>query len=154
MPTRREKVTRDQVALAAGFASGIEKEIDRQLKAINADAVYEPFKIPYTKTKTYKYTPDFVLPNGIILETKGYFTTEDRVKALFIKEQRPDFDIRFIFQNAKNKISKNSATTYALWCDKHGFKWAHKTVPVEWVREPKDERRIKALRAIGYELEK
>lgn len=157
MPVHRKKVTKDALALAAGVKSPIEHEIMEQLSAFDIEDVpkiYEPFRIYYTRTRKCPYTPDFVLPNGIILDVKGWFLPEERTSRLAIREQYPGFDIRFIFQNARNKISKNSSTTYAMWCDKHGFKWVHKTVPVEWVQEPKDERRIEALRAIGYELEK
>ena len=60
---------------------------------------------------------------------------EDRQKMLLIKEQYPDIDFRIVFYNANQKIKKGSKTTYAMWCDKHGFKWAHKTIPPEWIEE-------------------
>ncbi len=84
---------------------------------------------------THSYTPDFKLPNGIFVETKGRFVMEDRKKHILIKEQLPNLDIRFVFQNSKNKIRKGSKTTYADWCIKHGFKYADKTVPTEWILE-------------------
>ena len=40
-----------------------------------------------------------------------------------------------VFYNAKKKMKKERKTTYAMWCDKHGFKWAHKTIPPEWIEE-------------------
>lgn len=46
-------------------------------------------------------------------------------------------DIRFVFQNPKNKLYKRSKTTYADWCDKHGFKWATKVIPSSWFKERK-----------------
>ena len=52
------------------------------------------------------YTPDFVLPNGIILETKGQFISDDRRKHKLIKQQHPDLDIRFVFTNSKSKLSR------------------------------------------------
>ena len=82
--------------------------------------------------ETRKYTPDFFLPNGIIVETKGRFTTADRKKHLLIQKQHPLLDIRFVFQNPRVKIYKGSKTTYADWCDKHGFVWASKRIPEEW----------------------
>jgi hypothetical protein len=30
-------------------------------------------------------------------------------------------------------LSKKSSTTYAEWCDKHGFLWCHKEIPEEWI---------------------
>jgi hypothetical protein len=88
--------------------------------------------VPATK---HKYTPDFKLSNGIYIETKGRFLLDDRKKHLYIKEQYPDLDIRFVFQNPKTKLYKGSKTTYANWCDKHGFKWAAKTIPLDWIEE-------------------
>jgi hypothetical protein len=52
-----------------------------------------------------------------------------------VRECHPELDIRFVFGNAQTRLSKRSATTYAAWCDKHGFKWAHKHVPDEWLEE-------------------
>jgi hypothetical protein len=63
--------------------------------------------------------------------------TEDRKKHLLVKEQNPNLDIRFLFQNSKNKINKGSKTTYADWAIKNGFKFADKIVPDEWINEKK-----------------
>ena len=82
------------------------------------------------------YTPDFYLPESkIYIETKGRLTTNDRVKHLLIKDQWVDLDIRFVFVNAGNKISRTSKTTYADWCDRHKFLWAEGLVPMEWLHE-------------------
>lgn len=83
----------------------------------------------------HTYTPDFVLRNGIIIEVKGKFETADRQKHILIKKQYPNLDIRFVFQNPNNKLYKGSRTTYAMWCEKYGFLYAHKTVPLSWYRE-------------------
>ena len=84
----------------------------------------------------HTYTPDFQLPNGIIIETKGRFVASDRKKHLLVKKQHPELDIRFIFQNAKGRINKGSKTTYADWCVKNGFLYADKEIPYEWFKEP------------------
>lgn len=52
-----------------------------------------------------------------------------------VKASNPELDIRFVFQNANNKLSKNSKTTYGEWATKKGFKWCHKEVPKEWIEE-------------------
>jgi hypothetical protein len=125
-----------KVGLKYGFRSGLEESIGRQLKALGIKVDYESLKIPYIKPETkHSYTPDFVLPNGIIIESKGRFVVEDRKKHLLIKKQHPDKDIRFVFSNANSKIRKGSKTTYAMWCDKHGFKYSNKTIPQEWIDE-------------------
>lgn len=123
-------------ALAAGYRSGIEKDIAKQLAEYGIKADYEPFKIPYTVPETYhKYTPDYVLPNGIVIESKGRFTVEDRKKHLYLQEQYPHLDLRFVFSNARGKLRKGSKTTYADWCEKHGFLYSSKEIPDEWINE-------------------
>jgi len=128
------KVTKRQAAVKNGYRSGLEEIVDSTLKQHNIDGEYEKHKIKYTVPATdHTYTPDFRLPNGIFVETKGRFVTEDRKKHVLIKKQHPELDIRFVFQNSKNKIRKGSPTTYADWCIKHGFKYADKTIPQEWL---------------------
>lgn len=119
-----------------GYRSGLEEATAEDLKRRGVFAQYEEVKIKYTKpSKASTYTPDFVLPSGLIIETKGRFVTADRQKHILIKEQHPDLDIRFLFQNSKARISKSSKTTYADWCRKHGFQFADKVVPDSWLSE-------------------
>ena len=76
-----------------------------------------------------------------MIESKGLFTVENRKKHIYIKEQHPELDVRFVFSNANSRLRKGSPTSYSMWCDKQGFKWAHKIIPQEWfdeVKEPKD----------------
>jgi len=80
------------------------------------------------------YVPDFILPNGIYIEVKGYLRSEDRKKMILVKKQHPDIDLRLIFQRASNRIYKKSKTTYADWARKHGFIYADNgRVPREWL---------------------
>ena len=80
--------------------------------------------------------PDFyIAEKDFYIEAKGRLTTNDRVKHLMIKKQWEDLDIRFIFVQADNKILKGSKTTYADWCNRHGFLWAQGTIPMEWINE-------------------
>ena len=128
------KVTKRQAAVKNGYRSGLEEVVDNTLKQRNIDGEYEKHKIKYTIPATdHTYTPDFRLPNGIFVETKGRFVVEDRKKHVLIRKQHPELDIRFVFQNSKNKIRKGSPTTYADWCVKHGFIYADKTIPQEWL---------------------
>jgi hypothetical protein len=121
-----------------GKRSGLEVQIADALFGV---CTFEEEKdieaIPYTQSKDRKYHPDFRLPNGIIIEAKGWFKSSDRQKHLCIKHQHPHLDIRFVFSNPQNKIGKKSSTTYAMWCEKNGFKYAKGTVPTEWINEPK-----------------
>lgn len=119
--------------LKYGYRSGLEESIASQLEKAQMPYYYETTKIEYDVRETRRYTPDFILPNGIIIETKGRFVAADRKKHLLIKAQHPFLDIRFVFSNSRQKISKSSKTTYGDWCDKFGFKYADKTIPEEWL---------------------
>jgi hypothetical protein len=134
---RNKKLTSKQVGLVHGFRSGLEEQIASELKGLRVQYEFEETKLKYVKPqKTHTYTPDFYLPNQkIYIETKGLFTSADRQKMKLIKEQHPNTDIRFIFSNSKSRISKKSKTTYAMWAEKYGFKWADKHIPKEWLNE-------------------
>mgnify|MGYP002700980301 FL=1 len=79
-----------------GFRSGLEVMVKDQLLSNNVVVKYEPIKIEWEDLAYRKYTPDFLLPNGIIIETKGLFTAQDRRKHILIKKQHPELDIRFV----------------------------------------------------------
>jgi hypothetical protein len=126
--------TAKQRGLKYGYRSGLEESVAEQLENAGMPYFYETTKIEYDVKETRKYTPDFILPNGIIVETKGRFVAADRKKHLLIRSQHPFIDIRFVFSNSKQKISKGSKTTYADWCDKFGFKYADKQIPEDWLK--------------------
>ena len=95
---------------------------------------YETLSIDYEITCTYR--PDFIL-NNFIVETKSYFSKEDRRKHLIIKATRPELDIRFCFQNSRTKLSKTkNSISYAKWCERHGFQYCDKFIPDDWYEEP------------------
>lgn len=126
-----------QRALRAGYRSGLEQDTAKYLKQKGVSFTYEEFKIKWVDPKTKTYTPDFVLENGIIIETKGRFISPDRAKHLAVRDQYPDLDIRFVFTNSRTKLYKGSKTTYGMWCDKYGFKYADRFIPDAWLKEPK-----------------
>lgn len=118
-----------------GFRSGLEVKIAEQLKGAGVEVEYETTKIKYVVPESlHTYTVDFVLPNGVMIETKGRLLLSDRKKHLLIQKQHPDLDIRFVFSNSKTKIAKGSKTSYADWCLKNNFKFADKEVPAEWLK--------------------
>lgn len=137
-----------QVGLKHGFKSGLEDLVADQLEGAKVPFTYEQHTIRYlVPVKKSRYTPDFVLEhNGIIVETKGRFVTADRQKMKLIKEQHPDLDIRFVFSNPRSRISKQSLTTYGDWCEKFGFQYATKLIPVEWFKEPPNQKSLEALK--------
>ena len=90
-----------------GHRSGLETRIHEQLSAQDIDGEYEQHDLKYIVPETsHTYTPDFKLPNGIFIESKGWFLPADRKKHLLIKEQNPDIDLRFVLQSPKGKIYK------------------------------------------------
>ena len=124
------------VAKKYGFKSGLEETISQQIESQGIKVEYETEKVPYIiPASTHHYHPDFKLPNGIRIETKGRFVAADRKKHLLVKEQNPNMDIRFVFSNSKNKITKKSKTTYGDWCEKNGYKYADKIIPIDWFLE-------------------
>ena len=121
-------------AIKNGYRSGLEDDISVDLKDRGIAFEYETMKIKWVLNENKSYTPDFILPNGIIIESKGRFVAADRKKHLKVKEQHPKLDIRFVFSNSRGKISKGSKTTYGDWCDKHKFIYSDKRIPDEWLK--------------------
>lgn len=137
---KQQRLTDSERGYKHGYRSGLENTISKQISGAGHKVEYETEKIEYlVPARSAKYTPDFKLPkkNGgfFYVETKGIFDLEDRKKHQFIREQHPGIDLRFVFSNANNKLYKGSKSTYATWCDKHNFVWAHKTIPEEWLSE-------------------
>jgi hypothetical protein len=124
-------------ARALGFRSGLEVKNARHLEEKGAAFEYEPYRLPYVKPeRNATYTPDFVLASGIIIDTKGVWLVEDRQKFALLKAQHPDLDIRMVFTNPQQKISKGSKTSYADICNKLGIPFAKDTIPSAWLTEP------------------
>jgi hypothetical protein len=70
------------------------------------------------------------------VETKGRWTTIDRKKMKHVLESNPGLDIRIVFQNSNQKISKGSKTTYEAYALKMGINHvANKMIPAEWLAE-------------------
>lgn len=81
-----------------------------------------------------RYTPDFILPNGIMVEAKGKFMSQNRTKMIEVKESNPDADVRMLFMR-NNYLTKKKSGTYGDWCDRNGFRWAVGQIPEEWLHE-------------------
>lgn len=132
------------MAKRAVFRSQFERDIAGQLRNRKVAIEYETLRVQYQRPPSV-YKPDWVLPNGIVIETKGLFSATDRTKHLLLKEQHPDLDIRFVFQNPNVKLRKGSKTTYGEWATKHGFQWATRWIPDEWFLEEPKEGALQAL---------
>jgi predicted nuclease of restriction endonuclease-like RecB superfamily len=87
-------------------------------------ASYEPDKLKFIQpSKQRLYIPDFKIGESTYIESKGKWTSEDRQKHVWIKEQHPEKRIILLFQNSKVRLSKVSKTTYGDWATKHGLEW-------------------------------
>lgn len=134
----KKKVNVRARAIKHGYRSGLEETVAEQLQKQKVQYEYEnkantiKYVVP---AKDHTYLPDFKLPNGIIVETKGRFVLADRKKHELIKKQHPELDIRFVFSNSSTKISKKSKTTYGTWCEKLGIPYADKSIPLDWILE-------------------
>ena len=129
-------------AIKNGYRSGLEDSVSRQIEDAGLPVQYEQDKISYLwPERSSTYCPDFKLPKPggfFYVETKGRWLVDDRQKHLLIRDQHPEIDIRFVFSNQNARLYKGSPTTYAQWCDKHGFEYANKSIPTEWLTEGED----------------
>lgn len=114
------------------FRSGLEERVADLLVELGVKYEYESTKVPYVIQ--HSYTPDFLLPNGVWLECKGYWDSKDRKKIKSVIQQNPDIDLRMVFQAPYNTISKKSKTTYAAWCERNNIKWcSFSNIPITWL---------------------
>ena len=114
------------------YKSGLEEQVAKLLEGLGVSYEYESCKVPYTIQ--HHYHPDFILPNHVHLEAKGYWSAPDRRKIAAVKKDNPDLDLRMVFQAPYNKISKGSKTTYAIWCEKHDIPWtSFQDIPLAWL---------------------
>ncbi|ATB23422.1 endonuclease I [Escherichia phage ZG49] len=74
--------------------------------------------------------------------SKVQFMPRKSTDAIFVhcSATKPEMDIgvetiRMVFSSSRSKLYKGSPTTYGAWCEKNGFKFADKFIPVEWLRE-------------------
>ena len=123
------------------YRSKLEQSIAEHLKSIGSVFEYESIRLPYKRECVY--TPDFILPNGIIVEAKGWFRSSDRSKLVLVKQAHPEKDIRIVFQRSWNRLSKKTTTTYAQWATKNGFLFAEGKIPEAWVKEENAIHKIK-----------
>ena len=122
------------------YRSSLEERNAAHVEKLGGVAEFEAYKIKYViPEREATYNPDFVLGNGIIVETKGIFEVADRQKQLFLREQHPALDIRLVFSSSKSKLYSSSKTTYGMWCDKHGIQYADKLIPASWLKETSKE---------------
>ena len=124
-----------------GYKSGLELTVSKQIESTEYSLNYETETLNYiVPERKAKYTPDFVFTKKtgelMFIETKGRWTATDRLKMKHVLTSNPGVDIRMVFQNPNQKISKSSATTYEIYANKLGIKHvAKKDIPTEWLEE-------------------
>ncbi len=130
-----------RTALANGFRSGLEEDVASSLQARGVPYLFETVTLHYCVPEScHRYTPDFKIKcasgKEVLIETKGRWLPADRKKMKLVIEQHPDLDIRMVFNNPNQRITKTSKTTYAAWCDRHlGIPWAKGDIPDAWILE-------------------
>lgn len=144
------KVRRE--AIKYGYRSGLEHKISIYLKEKKCQYTYESIKIEWEDLAYRTYTPDFILYNGIIIETKGRFLAADRRKHLAIKKQHPKLDIRFVFTNSSSKLSKGAKSSYAQWCIRHGFRYYDRIIPEDWLKEKGKNTHANFIKFVGTKV--
>jgi len=130
-----------QAAYKHGYKSGLELKVSEQITEAKYPLCYETETLQYTVPESkHKYTPDFVFTkrdgSTMYIETKGRWTTIDRKKMKHVLMSNPGLDIRMIFQNPNQRISKTSRTTYEMYANKLGIRHvAKRDIPAEWLAE-------------------
>lgn len=112
-----------------------------KLKDSVHDVEYETVKLPYTIEA--EYIPDFKVVTKshqrYYLETKGNghaWTADVRRKMLLVKKKYPEIDMRILFySNGVFGPSRKdgSRMTQSEWAEKHGFTYAIKHIPEDWL---------------------
>ena len=141
-----------RAALKHGYRSGLEHKVSVYLTERKHKYGYECLKIEWEDLAYRTYTPDFILNNGIIIETKGRFLAIDRRKHLAIKKQHPQLDIRFVFENSRRKLSKGAKSTYGEWCNKYGFRYYDRIIPEDWLKEKGKNKHPKIIKFTGKKI--
>lgn len=129
--------------------SGFESKVEAQLKEAKVGYGYESITITWLRSvskgicnrcgaeevnQRCKYTPDFVLANGIWIEAKGFLDGPDRTKLKAIRKQFPDLDLRLVFQRDNVIKGTKNKTRYSQWATAAGFKWALRVIPADWLK--------------------
>ena len=121
------------MTIRLNFRSKFEKAVYEHAQKHKRELEYEPAHPVIRYVAPATYIPDFRLPNGVLVECKGYFDGRARRKMLQVKRDNPDLDVRFVFQRANNRLTKSpNSMMYWQWAEKHGFPWAEGYIPEEW----------------------
>lgn len=113
---------------------GIKFEYERESWEYHAD-VYQGMCADCGGNKVIsmrKYTPDFFLPNGLVVEAKGRLDPPTRTQLLAVMESNPDKELVLLFAK-DNWMTKAHKNRYSDWCEKHNIDYSIGSIPDEWL---------------------
>jgi hypothetical protein len=118
----------EQHGLAHGYRSGLEFKVGKTLQDSEVPFEFETVKLKWVPLPTeHTYNPDFILKRKdgtmLLIESKGRFMPDDMAKHLAVKQQHPDVEVVFVFQNKNTWFRKAKTRSYAKWCEENGFRY-------------------------------
>ena len=139
------------------FRSIFERRVADYFKEEGIKWKYEEIKFAYYQQQTWKmtcpncgatspvlkkrtYTPDFILPNGTLIEVKGRLTSTERSKLISIQEYHPELDLKLVMENDRQTGLKRYPMN-SDWLSAHGFDFtfvgrhAIKEMPEHWFED-------------------
>lgn len=138
--TSLKHVVQDGTGKTVNVRSKLEIKIADILNETGQSWEYEVTKIPYIVPESnHNYTVDFTV-GTLLIEGKGYLSDHaERKKYVLLKEQHPNLDIRFIFDN-ESKLCGGTKYSHKAWAQKYGFTYCSiKDVDTikSWITETK-----------------
>ena len=113
--------------------SKLEDEVEQALLDRGLSPKYEPDKFDYTLHR--QYCPDFKIGEDInvYIEVKGWWPSSERMKFLSVIRNNPELRIFVALQRPNQRLSKQSKTTLAQWCQKQGINWSPIPIPPDFI---------------------
>ena len=115
------------------YRSTLEEDIGADLIKLGFETSYEKDKFQYVLPPR-RYTPDFRV-GDFFIEVKGWFPSKERTKLLAVMKSNPGLPLFIALQSPHQRLSKNSKTSVAMWCEKHGIPWCPTPIPAEFLRQ-------------------
>lgn len=112
--------------------SRLEDQVENALREQGFQPEYESEKFAYVLHR--KYTPDFRV-GDVRIEVKGWWPPAERAKFLAVVMANPTLKIFVALQRPGLTLNKNSKTTYAQWCQKHGIAWCPIPIPPDFLEQ-------------------
>ena len=108
------------------YRSPEEERLAQHMQKAQLPFTYEERKLRYTHLTKTTYKTDFEVatPAGpVLIEVKGFWTHQNRQKVRQVLKAYPDIRLVMAFIKPGNKISSQSKTTYAKFCEANKIPW-------------------------------